>query len=66
MAASRCVGLAAVVFQFEHVLEDRKAALGARDAETCRMKPSRLRQQAKDFSSRAMYSATILATMPCR
>ena len=27
------VGLAAVVLQFEHVLEDRKAALGARDAE---------------------------------
>ena len=27
------LGLAAVVLQLEHVLEDRKAALGARDAE---------------------------------
>jgi len=30
------------------------------------VKPSRLRQQPNEVSSRAMYSATILATMPCR
>ena len=40
--------------------------LSAREMRNLSMKPSRLRQQEKDFSSRAMYSATILATMPCR
>ena len=40
--------------------------LSAREMRNVSMKPSRLRQQEKDLSSRAMYSATILATMPCR
>ena len=57
--------LAAVVFEFQHILEHRKAAFGAGDAETVD-EAEAVFQQENDFSSRAMYSATTLATMPCR
>ena len=40
--------------------------LPAREMRKRSVKPSRLRQQSKDFSSRDRYSTTICATRPCR
>ena len=62
--ASRVSAVCLVVFQFEHVLEDRKAAFGARNAERLREVETVVASTRTTSASRSTYSADDLRDEP--